>query len=885
MIHKNSRSRPAFFSLRSLAIALATVVVLSGQNLSYASSPSTVNLQNAVHRMNAWLTNSTYAPGWRKYLRLNLLDAQAALGDQADLATLQKIHRRFASNVDGVDAVEFKDVRCGLERQIKSLSNVRSAGTDLLSMAEQAASQYRPIAISDLQDARDEAVYALGLLKKYYRQTISSRERARLFYDLQLDEQVAYLRALEFELPPEISVGKTTSQIKDERQRLKEVEQKIDALPVANQQQDDNRSGRDNDDALLLPPAPDNGVLTAEELQEQKRRLQKRIDELKEMRLELAEKDRDRVQRRKAVLRQLATFNASYQDVAERRFDPYFLSTALVAERFNFLYFYGTDDNLQEEYLNRVDALQETLAASDDMSDRKSHAELGKLLQWLESANQLPQLVSAVRARFSNPNAYLSVSANMINQLAGQDVSQRQRIKQTIFGRIIRGAASINGRVQVQLNPDPFQANLTIGLTGAITSRTYTRERKFRIDVAASGSYTGSRNVFANVGGFYADVADVDASIYSRFGGISSDVGFIQKLAAKSFAKNKARADEESSRRTSSEILEMFQSQTDDALVDGQAQFAKLQQKMIDKQSLVPAAYLRTYGDRVEIVANKQNQGSLAAAVPAKRFGFNHDVQAKIHETMLSNYIDPIFAGKTFTNEELRSEAIKRFNIAMSDADPKEGGDLDDPDADQPEEQFSITFARVRPVQFEFEDNRLAVTVTGVRFAQEGRAIRAGLRFRVHFKFEDVNGRLELRRAGPAQIDYLNPERKSAKIVAFRSLLEKKLNEGLKDDEGFPVPRNLIPLDQLKDADIARKLLLSQLRFEDGWAYLGWEFAPQGYPLEPVDLPAIEYSSVPSSEPATSGAIEVVSGAIGVMVQDSFEGNTLQGQITQDQVP
>ena len=777
-----------------LILGLAAIVILLGQNVSTVSAQSTANLQNAVYRMNAWLAGSDNAEGWRKYLHLNLLDAQAALGDQADLATLQKIHRRFDSDVDGVDAVEFQDVRAGIERQITLLSE--ASGADLNWLADQAATQYYSISIRDLENARDEAVYELSLLKKYYRKTMSSRKRADLFYDLQLNEQIDYLASLEFELPPGISVGKTTSQIKDEQQRLKDVEKEIDAMPFDGRADAEDKPGPE-DDPMVLPPGPDNGGESLKDLKEQQQRIKKRIDELKEMRLELAEKDRDRVQTRRDVLRQLARFNSRYDEVALKRFDPYFLSTALVAERFNFLYFYGTDDNLQEEYLNRIDTLKETLAASSDMSDRKSHAELGKLVQWFESANQVPKMVSAVRAKFSNPNAYLSVSSNMINQLAGQDVSERQRIKQQLFGRIIRGVANVNGSVQVQLNPDPYQANVTISLLGTITSQTYTRERKFRIDIGASGSYSGYRNIFANVGGFYADVAEVNACVYSSYGGINSNIGLVQKLAAESFAKGKSKSDRESSRRTREQILEMFVSQTDEALALGHEQFDKLQQQMLDKQSLVPAAYWRTYGDRIEIVANKQNQGSLAASSPAVDHGVNRDVQAKIHETMLSNYTDPIFAGKTFTNEELEAEAMKRFNIDPPALDSEEDSPLD-ADAIE-EEQFSITFSRVRPIQFEFDGNRLAVTVTGVRFAQEGRAIRAGLRFRVQFKLEDVNGQLELRRDGPAEIDYLDPDKKDAKIVAFRSLLEKKLNEGLKDDEGIPIPRNLIPCGSIKE--------------------------------------------------------------------------------------
>ena len=876
MIYVNVRGPQAAKSITRLISCLIVFALLAGQNVSDASAQSTVDLQNAVYRMNSWLAGSTHAEGWRKYLHLNLLDAQAALGDQADLAALQKVYRRLGSNVDGLDAVEFHDVRIAIQRQMNALSKI--AAVDLDWLAEQIVDQYRPITIGDLERARDEAVYELQLLKKYYRKTLSSRKRADLFYDLQLNTQIEALSALEFQLPPAISVGKMTSQIRDERKILKEVQKQIDAMPSGNDRDEDQ--GPVPDDALMLPPEPDNGETSLNELQEKKQQIKGRIDELKEMRLEIAEKDRNRVEARRAVLRTLAKFNSGYKRVAQRRLDPYFLSAALVAERFNFLYFYGTDDNLQEEYLRRVKALKETLYSSRDMSDRKSHAELGKLIQWFESANQLPHLVSAVRARFSNPNTYFSVSSNMINQIAGQDVSQRQRVKQTIFGRIVRGVANVNGNVAIQLNPDPYQANVTIQLIGSVTSQTYTRERKFRIGVSASGSYSGRRDVFANVGGFYAELAEVNACIYSSFGGINSNIGLVQRLASESFDKTKPKADAESSRRTRGEIAEMFQQQTDEALAAGRQQFNKLQEKMIDKQSLVPAAYWRTYGDRVEIVAIKQNQGSLAAAKPAMSYGPSRDVQAKIHETMLSNYLDPIFAGKTFTNKELEEEAIKRFNLQPAAADPQaesEADDETDEEADTEaatDEEFSITFSRVRPIQFEFDDNRLAVTVTGVRFAQEGKAIRAGLRFRVQFKFENVNGQLELRRDGPAEIDYLDPDKKDAKLVAFRSLIEKKLNEGLKDDDGLPIPRNLIPVDQLDNAELAQKLLLSQLRFEDGWAYIGWEYSPQGYLAFPADLPAIEYAP---AEPE----MEMLTEPISVMAVDSADGSVIEGTIVE----
>ena len=149
-----------------------------------------------------------------------------------------------------------------------------------------------------------------------------------------------------------------------------------------------------------------------------------------------------------------------------------------------------------------------------------------------------------------------------------------------------------------------------------------------------------------------------------------------------------------------------------------------------------------------------------------------------------------MFAGKTFSNEELRSEAQDRFGIEIPESNPSEGSADDGEEESEAEEplSFSITFDRVRPIQLEFKDDQLAVIVTGRKFTQGTRAIRAGLRFRVNFRIVRQGGTLKLFRFGDTEIEYSDPEKKNAKLVAFRSLLEKRLNETSEVDEGVTIP-------------------------------------------------------------------------------------------------
>lgn len=812
------------------------------------SSSATVDLQMAVARMNGWLRGSDNEAGWRRYLHLNQLDAECALGEYAQVATLQKVLERFSGDVNGLDAPEFNDVRIAILQQIALLSANHSF--DLNYAVSDALAKYRRVSISDLEMARNSAAYELRLLKRYWRKTMDSRPRAELFYKLKLDEQIEYLEGLKFELPPEVSAGKARSMIRDVQEMLDAVEEKIDAMPIDEEDEDEDEDYEDDEDdetktsvdkgdnqesdgdsillsPLLSPPGPDDGKETLKELEDRAAVLKERIDDLKQMFRDLRAADADRVAKRTEILNQLAEFNVGFDQVAKDHFDPWFVSTALAAEHFNFLFFYATDDNLQEEFLERISDLSELLQESPDLSDRVAHGEAGKLLQWLESAGQVPHLVALIRRQHSQPNLYASVSSGMINALVSENatsVSRRQRVKEVFFGRIVRGTADINGNVSVVLNPDPHQINLAIELLGSITSRTYSRERKWCINASAAGSFWGRRKFVASLRGLEASEVDSDALVSSRFDGISSKLKLVQRKAVESYQKQKARNDAESTRRIKAQVTEGFVASTDEALKSGQDGIAALGDRLDEFARFIPPLFVRTLQDRIELVARKTNQASLGSPSAPAGYGRQDEISASVHETMITNYLDPVFAGKTFTSEELQSEAEDRFGIELPEPKVAEKDAKDGKEEEKLEEpiSFSITFDRVRPIQLEFEDDQVAVIITGRKFTQGERAIRAGLRFRITFRIVRQGGTLKLFRFGDTEIDYYDPDKKDAKLVAFRSILEKRLNAASETDNGIELPENLIPSSLVDGRAILRSLTLNTLRMEGGWLYLGW---------------------------------------------------------------
>ena len=200
-------------------------------------------------------------------------------------------------------------------------------------------------------------------------------------------------------------------------------------------------------------------------------------------------------------------------------------------------------------------------------------------------------------------------------------------------------------------------------------------------------------------------------------------------------------------------------------------------------------------------------------------------------------FLDQNFSGKTFTDEELAKEIGGMFGqtpTALTDKDKKDE-----------DESFSITFADIRPIQFEFDNNAFQVVASGKSFSQGDKTIREGLKIILRFKIKRIGGKLRFVRDGQAEIEYLGQKR--LETVVFRSVLIGKLNpeDGGEDANKVSVelPDNLLPVDQfdaLKDGEIANNLQLIQCRAENGWLYLGWKHRPANtFSAWQSDTPAI----------------------------------------------
>jgi hypothetical protein len=844
------------FAAAVLIAALLTLntpsSVLSAARSSAANG--TTQLTHAVNKLNYWMSGSGETEGWRRYLMMNELEAQTGLGSQADLHVLGKIQSRFHSDVPGLKHPVFQNVKNAIDNQIDRLAASRTA--DISSLLASAKSKFVRSSVATLEQQRDTAVSDLGSLKRYYRATMSSRSRSEIFFDLQLDPMIEFLNDIDLKIAPEVSVGKIDSMIKDVKKEIDAVETRLDALPIGPEPDDEedqlklNSPSEDKDDATgnlgeIIPaeilidnrPQEDNEKESADQLRQKIQLLEDKVDALNAQRKTVLKADRPRLTQRAKDARQLLKFERNFENLINGHGDPYFVTAATSLETFSRAFFFGTSGNLQEDFLKQLLVLEKQIPRLGTDDHRDAAGITGATLRWLEQAGQTPELITAIRSRYSLPNFYLTVSSSLINRLAGQTLNDRQRIRQQMGGRLVRGRATTNAAVSIEFVDDPNQIQANLRLNGTVQSGSYVQQGKIQVFTRADGNIAAVRRVFANVGGVHADPPEVDAAFSASYVGTSSSLGLVDRIARKQFEKARGGAERFAENDAKEKLIEQFGNQSNEPIKNGNQRLAELRKKTLEKSDVLPSAHLRSLHNGIQVIAKKETLRTLAANTTPVALSVQPEIAVRMHDTIVSNFLNKTFSGKVFTSDELAGEIAE----LTGEIPPGLSGANED---GEEAESFTIYFSRIRPIELQFVNQTFRVVVSARDFAQGGNKIGEGLKIVLTFKIISQDGVLKLQRDGNVELEYLDKKR-TPKLVAFRSFLDERLNsQAVTDEEPTALPANLLPIEQvpaLQDSPIAKQLRLVQFRCENGWLYLGWnQEATPGASINWIyDLPGI----------------------------------------------
>jgi len=773
-----------------LAVVIGLAMAIGwGTASSALADDSATRLQLRIERLQQWLGFNERGDAWRRYLLLGQLESQAARGYAADPQLLAQSLERFSSGTAGLEHPVFAGVANAVRHHLELVR--AAAGVDVSRALSEAQGRYVDITAADLDAARQRALTELSFLQTSLGSAVGGRDAIGAY---RITEIIDFLGSFDFA---------TTL------------------------------TGEEAADRAALGP-----IVT-------------RFNEL-------------------APYVSLAATQLDNKYVELAEFETVEFGRLLVSSTRRFAT--REDQRGPAVYAEILRRLPEELAHLSDSSQRQAAVTVGQLLDQLSQLNQAQVLVAAVRRTFSQPNLLVRIDERFVNSIAGRPIQEAQGVDEMILGNRVIGTAYTQGVGSVDFVPDPHLAHISIRMFGHTNTDGRTDRSFVTAFTQGNAAVEARRSFFVSPNGLIEFAPYTAVNLSSEFCG-TNRCNLIDRFAAREFERQQYAAEAVGAYKAEQRVYQQFTQQTNQAIWEGRQQIARSRQQgtsffrsvnQFRRDFIVagtetsdtppdrrptatevlarfahPGVSLSTSDSHLYLSANVALSDQLAAPSMPPTNVLPTDVSAQIHESLVSNFISPVVADRTLYSYEFSRKAEALMSEVPAGLVFDSSGD----------DVWSITFAPVRPIQVEFDDQRIRVTVAGRQFTRRNERYREAMLITSTFRVVQVGSQLKLMRDGQTQVAFATPGTKSASEIAFQTFLQDQLNASMSGDpaaEAVDLPANLLPLDRLpagSNAERLRDAELVQLRAEGGWLTLGWRYRPGSAgapdPTLPVDTPAI----------------------------------------------
>ncbi|MFZ5829875.1 MAG: hypothetical protein ACOY3P_07295 [Planctomycetota bacterium] len=465
----------------------------------------------------------------------------------------------------------------------------------------------------------------------------------------------------------------------------------------------------------------------------------------------------------------------------------------------------------QEEYRAMMDALAERLRSHAARPNLIDAAAIGPAVGWLVENDQAPEVVRLVQENFKHPNFEARVSAGLLSAGLGESIDDVGPVRDCILGTTIYGTAHTTGRTLVDLPANDDFGVVDLLMFGEAASRNRGYNGPATIYNNSRSQLAARKRIWITADGLrsYPSVARVNTStnIYS----IQARSGLVERIAWRRACQQKGQAEGIASRHAEQRLNERIDSRAEEALARANESYVEKFRQPLGELGLFPdRLQFRTEPSRLTVVSLQTDAGQLAAPGLPPLNPVDADLQVRVHESMVNNSVATALGGMTLSEESLRrdiSNWLGRVPERLQE-DPQE-------------ELLSVYFAEERPLTVEFRDNRIAITVRGLRYEKDGETY-PGMEVVAVYAIEQKSQGFTLRREGeldihPPGFDPGSGQRLSARQVTIRTILKRRFDKLFEPEiaaNGF-VPEG-------EWAKVGR-LVPTMLRAEDGWLQVAWQ--------------------------------------------------------------
>lgn len=467
-------------------------------------------------------------------------------------------------------------------------------------------------------------------------------------------------------------------------------------------------------------------------------------------------------------------------------------------------------DVTAEEYEAQLDKL--AALPLDDAPDADQARQLSEIVEWLHRHRQAPELVGALRRRFSHNNLLLEVSEAFVASGIERPIDRTSPVRDVILGSQISGTGRTIGRLTVDFLENRRAAVIEAVLTGTNYSRTTAASGPARVYSRGTTLLRGRKRLTLTPEGIQAESAVATADLTNTITGVGATKGgligkIIRRAASKKAYERKSLAERISAQHAEVRLVRQLEDQARDPLGRASRGFLERFRYPLMRRGRFPQSLrFSTTNDRLLVRALEEARTRLAATLAPPELQGQHDLSLRVHESLLNNVTLEVLGGQKVTN------------YAMEDLVVETLGYLPDRFKDDDGDEWSITFNAEEPVTVRIEGSQVHLIVRGDAFTS-GDKEYTGMNISTSYTLELTGA--GLRGTRPEKLEILPPDfdpasgqRLPLRLTVLRNLLQRRFGEMLPQE--FEVDE--IELEE--PWNTRGNLVISDMRADQGWLML-----------------------------------------------------------------
>lgn len=421
------------------------------------------------------------------------------------------------------------------------------------------------------------------------------------------------------------------------------------------------------------------------------------------------------------------------------------------------------------------------------------------------------------------PNLLAEVSRDFLDAAARQEIESSDAINEYKDKTSIIGTALTKAIAGIDFVPSIDGAIVELRVNGNTDAATNAIRKAVNLSISTRVGYVARKRIRIDENGLVS-LAEAEACPHIVWNNVNC-IGtkfrppvdpLVRKLTYKVFEKKRPETEGQILSDAQKKLIEQVEKNAAEKLEEANEQIELDIREPMKKRGVWPQRFRFMTSDTTLAVLALLDAPDKKPQTfsPLPEIVGSPDFSIRIEESLLNNASHALFAGKSYTGDELDREFSKLLGPLLGEVKTVDAGD----------KPFKITFPKEKPIETHFSNQGFKITLRGTEFAS-GNDEYDGMEVTGTYKLTKTQKGLVAERQGDLQVfpPGFKPgvDKMGARELAFARLLGNKFGKALKPK--FEVEG--LGSDEMKKK--VGELWTTQVQSDKGWLVLGWKRAPK----------------------------------------------------------